>query len=85
LNVNTPGEDPEGGHGIHLYRILFHFIFVLLKGSGKEFMEDNDHSIQFDRALIGKNLRNFKFSDINGAVSPRFPKKKLIFKPKPIG
>jgi hypothetical protein len=65
LNVNTPGEDPEGGHGIHMFLILLHFIFVLLKGFGKEFMEDNDHPIQFDRASIGNNLRNFKFNDIN--------------------
>ena len=41
--------------------------------------------IQFDRALIGNNLRNFKFSDINGVIPLRFPKKELIYKPKPVG
>jgi len=35
-------------------------------------------------ALIGKNLRNFKFSGIHGVISLRFPKKELIYKPKPV-
>ncbi len=48
-------------------------------------MEDNDHSIQFDRAFVGNNLRNFKFSDINGVIPLRYPKKELIYKPKPVG